>query len=666
VFIVASLVLLALGVLAYRRQLGPGGSTELFILRLIVLLLLAAIVAGTVVRRKWYVQPRRVAMLVDESQSMSLFGLDTAAQIIAERFPLPAGVSRDRWIFADTAGRTADWMEPAVDSARTRLGRALELVGRTRPGAVVVLSDGQDNGEAMPVPVASRLGMPLYAVGLGRAGRRNAALTRVDAPVVVYAGDTMDIAVRVTSSGFNGERARVRLGAETREVVLSQDGIEQELLFRTVFASPGRKAVRATIDSLPGEDDLADNRRVVIVSVRPQRLIVAYVTNSPGPSSRFLTAVLEKDARFDMTPVVADVGGLAQAAAELEDVNAFVVDGPVERPEDVGFWQSVAARVRAGAGILLLAGPNFAPGPAIGSLVTVESQRSQPNGFVPEPTSVGRILPWFSTGIDLAQVPPFTGIRPARIDTTHTAVWLADRETHTALLTSARVNRGKLVYLAGYPLWRWGFMADEQTDDDTPLSLLLGGIVRFLAESDTERLRLEPDKPGFLQGEPVRLTLRAVAPDGQPWTGLSATLVVTGSDTSSAARESVAVPMVERAGGSYEAAVDGLTPGGYLAQTRVKFADSAVGRAGASFAVAEQSVELARTGLNQGLLRALAEASHGRYFSSDSLPAEGFEMTLGQYERHFVFDPRRTAAAYLLVALLAGLELFLRRRRGLL
>jgi hypothetical protein len=70
--------------------------------------------------------------------------------------------------------------------------------------------------------------------------------------------------------------------------------------------------------------------------------------------------------------------------------------------------------------------------------------------------------------------------------------------------------------------------------------------------------------------------------------------------------------------------------------------------------------------MNEGLLRAIAEAGGGKFFTSDSLPRDGSEIVLGSHQRRFAFDPRRAVWAYVLIALLAGAEWLLRRRRGLL
>jgi hypothetical protein len=187
--------------------------------------------------------------------------------------------------------------------------------------------------------------------------------------------------------------------------------------------------------------------------------------------------------------------------------------------------------------------------------------------------------------------------------------------------------------------------------------------------------------------------MRTVAPDGRPWTGLSVMVQVTAETTDSAPRtnsesrnqnpevrsqaqkpETVTVPMTETGAGVYEATIEALGPGRYEAVATVQMARDqgiegsrdGVGRATTEFAVADEPLELANTGENEGLLRAISEASGGRLLSSDSLARGGGEVTLGSYQRRFAFDPRRAAGVYVIVALLAGLEWFLRRRKGLL
>jgi hypothetical protein len=136
--------------------------------------------------------------------------------------------------------------------------------------------------------------------------------------------------------------------------------------------------------------------------------------------------------------------------------------------------------------------------------------------------------------------------------------------------------------------------------------------------------------------------------------------------------------MTETGSGVYQVAIEALGPGRYHAVATVENGDSPpersthgtvpvfLGKATTDFAVADQPLELVSTGMNEGLLRAISEASGGKFFRSDSLPRDGGEIVLGTYQRRFVFDPRRAVWAYVLIALLAGAEWLLRRRRGLL
>jgi len=712
--IAVSAILLVLGVLAYRRNLKPGGSGWLLAIRLAVLLLFGAVFIGAVLSRVWIERPRRVAVLLDVSESMTAAKAESAAAAAAEAFPLPSGVERGEWLFADTAvAGEVKGQEPKAKSQigeRTRIGAALKTVGKTRPGAVVLLSDGQDNGEADAVAAARELGVPVYTVGFGGLATRNLAVGRVVLPAVVYSGDTVDVQVRVAATGFeHGDepprtprapggqefaKARVRLRGQEQEVLVGPGTAEQDVSFRMVFDKPGRQVIEARADSLMGEGNYADNTRSVTVDVRPGRVRVAYVTNRPGPGTRMMLRALAGDERLEVEPVVAVTGSIPAGLGTRSEsadgfghvparVGVFILDNVAESgsPE---VWQSIADQVEAGAGALVLAGPDFQPGQSISKVMGATVGRAQTGPLTPELTVEGRLLPWFDAeAVDLGSVPPFAGVRPLsglghdpypqtesvmsrRSPRSRTAptVWLAAQENGVPLVMAGRAGKGKVVYAAAYPLWRWGFGPEEEPGQGTPLSSLVTGIVRYLAEPDTSPFWLQADKQELHRGEPVRLVMRAVAPDGTPWSRLSVLLGVESADSGKSSR--VQVPMTETGGGVYEASLEALRPGQYRAVATVSLTDTVLGRAVTEFAVAEQSIELASTGLNEGLLRAVSEASSGRFFPQDSLPRDGAEVTLGSYQRPFVFDPRRAAWVYVLMALLAGTEWLLRRRRGLL
>lgn len=653
--IAASAVLLLLSIAAYWRLFPARGAWWLLGLRTVVMLLLAGVLVGSVLERSRTTIPDRVVVLVDRSESMTAAGLEAMAADAALAFPLAQGSSRDQWGFGDSVYRLQGPDSDFPETGRTEIGQALDAVFRTRPGAVVLISDGQDNGETDPVALVREVGIPVYAVGCGLTGERNIEASVVSLPAVVYAGDTVDIRARVRFSGLKGEQAVVRLDEQARTVLLRDEAAQQEFVFRVGFPRPGARTVRLVVDSLAGESNYLDNVRAVTVEVEPSRLSVAYVSNRPGPGSRFLARALEQDPRIGLSSAAAASGALSLTSQALGKADVFVLDGMAETSGDAGFWQELLSEVKAGKGALVLAGPGFRAGTYLKQLLPGGMDVNRVSGsFRPAPTKAARVMPWLAD-LDFENLPPFAdafvpGPAPG------TEPWLQAGDT--VLAGAYELGQGRVVYVAGSPLWRWAFGRETEPGERHALATLLLGAVRFLAYSRQEPFVLEADKPGHFLGEPVRVVLRAIAPDGRPWTGLDLTLSTDSTGP--------VVPMAEQGTGVYRAELAGLTAGRHRIQAVALLDDSVLGRAVTNVEVSDQGVELSETGLDEQLLRALARASGGEYFGWDSLPSPGFRPRLASIERRFSFDPRRTPWVYVVIALIAGLEWLLRRRRGLL
>ncbi len=648
--IVAGVILLLLTAVVYFRNLQEAGW--LVLLRFAAVVLLVAILADWAPSIQWTTKPRRVVMLIDRSRSMSAVGADTVASSVIQRFPVAADRQVEVWTFGDSARRMSGIESATADDRRTKMGRALRIVTRTRPGAVVLVSDGQDNGDLDPVQVARDAGIPVYTVGCGRAGTRNIEVVSVTLPLEVYVGDTVTVFARLRYEGID-EEVSIRLGHQTQRVRLHNEAAEQEFSFRTVFASPGRQLIRVSVDSLPGESDYLDNERLVPVEVKSSRVKVAYVTNRPGFGTRFLLGALRQLEWIELSEVVQTVAGSRWSVTDVEaGVDVFLLDGISEQGD---YLEGVVRQVRQGAGVLLIGGPDFKPGKVLAELLPSKSGvTSRAGDYVPALTSTGRLFSWLAE-IRFDEVPPFVKLfEPEGL--AGTEVWLVAGQQSRPVILAYDVGGGRAVYVAGYPLWRWGF-GPERKSGQNSLQLFLAGVIRYLAEQDRERFRLVADKPTFHFGERVRLMLSARAPGGEAWSGLDALVAVDSSPS---------VPMVEKGSGVYEVELGAVGVGVHRAEATVMMGDSILEKVTAEFVVSEREIELANTGLNRELLAAIAQASGASFFRWDSLPQEGFEPTLAVIRRRLGFEPRRSPWAYVLVALLIGVELVLRRRKGLL
>ncbi|MGQ9708600.1 MAG: hypothetical protein ACUVUR_07000 [bacterium] len=652
-------LLLLLAVLAYRRQFGMRRNRLLFALRVVVIVLLFFVLTGQVIKMVFKESPRRVVLLLDRSLSMKAIGSDSIAVDVAGEITrnLRKGLKPEWWVFGESAYIVRNRINEHF-SDRTRLGKALELIARTKPGALVLLSDGQDNGEDDPVEVVKNSGVLVYAVGFGPACGRNLSVSDVEVPVTVYAGDTIGLRVRLLASGFSGgETVQLQAGTAVKAVTLGSGVYEQEIEFRLVLNQAGKRQVLVKADSMVGELSYLDNQRMIVIDVKPARVNLIYITNRPGPGTRFILAALKKNPRLVIKGLIATTSGWKDKEV-LESGDVFIIDGAEEKPDDTLFWQRLSKRVQAGAGLFVIAGPDLRLGGVLAGLLPVKDWQIKKGVFTPRVGAGAALLDWFEPGkIDLSGVPPFDGLCVGQPKDEEIAVWLEVQENGLPLLLATRSKKGRVAYLAGWPIWRWGFLADFPREKETPLEVLLDRVCHYLSEQDTVQFRVETDAPAYLTGEPVRLRLFARMIDGAPWSGLDVRLEVGGS--------AVSLPMAERGQGRYETEISGLLSGEHYATVVVRHRDSIVGRAKVGFSVLDESIELLRLNLNHGLLSRLAAVNGGWFVRAESLsPSQIAGIKTRLYKRQIIIDPRRLPYWFGLIAVLFGLELVLRRREG--
>jgi hypothetical protein len=313
----------------------------------------------------------------------------------------------------------------------------------------------------------------------------------------------------------------------------------------------------------------------------------------------------------------------------------------------------VTGAVEAGAGLLVIAGPESRFGPGFEELLPGVGGPARTGEFPVGLAPAGRVQAWLA-GIEIDDLPPLAGLfRAGKAD----EIWLTAGAESLPVVLARRAGRGRVVLVVGFPVWRWGFRV-RPPGGTSPLEQLVLGAVRYLSASGQEQFRLLPEREAFFRDEPVRVRLSARTEDGGPWPGLDVRLRLDTLDAT--------VPMSEARAGEYEAELAVAGAGTHLVAAEVRAGESLVGRAETEVAVLDRSVELARTGLNRGLLERLAAATGGEYFDCEGLPGTGFEPKTKTWQRGFRFEPRRTPWVYVVIALLFCLEWVLRRRQGLL
>ena len=158
------------------------------------------------------------------------------------------------------------------------------------------------------------------------------------------------------------------------------------------------------------------------------------------------------------------------------------------------------------------------------------------------------------------------------------------------------------------------------------------------------------------------LRMTAVVPGGGAWSGLSVALELRNGDSVI----QTGIPMTQIGPGAYEVEVPTLSAGRYGA-TAVAMSESVVvGQSAAVFAVSDRTVEMARVGLNEPVLRSIAAVTGGRYMPAESAVSGWLPVEVATHVAKVSLDFRRMVLTYILIAFIASIEWLARRRRGLL
>jgi hypothetical protein len=210
-------------------RLSSGRKTVLMTLRFLALFLILFLLAEPILRRfERLTQPPVLAVLVDDSQSLSLTGetnegdaFDLAEAMREALAGLPEGdLDGEMQVFAFAGGvaplrgTRGRYDSLHFTGERTNIAQALdyirdELEDQNLRG-VLLVSDGQYNTGRNPLYLAERYPVPIYTVAVGdTVARRDVQIRRVTTNEIGYVGTELPIQVGLRVEDYAGERVTV-------------------------------------------------------------------------------------------------------------------------------------------------------------------------------------------------------------------------------------------------------------------------------------------------------------------------------------------------------------------------------------------------------------------------------------------------------------------------
>ncbi len=639
-----------------------------------------------------------VALLVDDSQSMAIkdalsdraeitreFVSSQAVRDLAKRYEL------HRFAFADSL-RKLD--ELRFDGKVTAIGDALsalvDTAGYLNLGAVVLVSDGQNNYGVDPVAVASTMPFAVYTVGVGDpTPAPDVMVSQVFTNPVAYAGEKTPIVAYVSAWRMKDKKVNVQLisgGKKIAEktVELPSSGESVPVKFEVIPKKAGQKYYTVKVPQVSGEVSVSNNSRTVSIKVLPAKKKILIACDHPSFEVSFLRRALAQDPHLEVPLFIKRGGGdvkFHQFPTDTSRLNKFdavilIHAGPI-LTESVA--KAVVDYVRNGGSVFWMMDDSLPSSSALEQLNQILPVKVGAGAgfvmakFVPSLSAEAYSHPVMKVGREgenasdlISQMPPFVGYVPSE-PAENSTVLLIHPENGSPVLAVRQVGQGRSAVLCAAPLWRWGFVPFGFGKDDRVYRDLVTNLAQYLvAKEKIARFVLKPGKRVYRGGEPIVITATVRDVSNNPVSGAEVSVTITPASGDTAGK--ITLDMTEVEEGVYQVKLPSLEKGKYLVSGEAKYRDKVIGRGRTDFVVEEFQIELAQTNQDKAALEEIAKVSGGRYAPVDSAAALLSGINLPPVEKSWTEEKelRNSLWLLILIVLALSLEWFLRKRANLL
>ena len=602
--------------------------------------------------------------------------------------------------------------------------------GQNPPSAAVILSDGFHNSGASPLEAAKLLAsrdIPIHTIGLGsELSPPDLAVLIVEHPAKVLKDDRLRGSIIIKDELRPGTPFKVSIEDENGSVVweeklignkqsrrkvdfdfsiesmveerMSELGLDRSVV---VNALPFRMKARA--HPVEGEAREDNNERSIRFDAITKRNRLLIIDGRPRWETRYLRNLFQRDERWEVSLAVAGPGASADSLPRGAGTDAFPEDrrtlfafdllvlGEISlelfKPEELEWIRDfVASR---GGGLILIDGPrqkfrNYAKDQEhpISSLLPVKWVEGSPERLAPHSMALTErglatqalfLHPKAERNAELWSYLPLPGwVSPSQA-LPGTEVFLeakldAKGEDKVPLLVARQAGAGKVLYAGFDGTWRWRLeVADEYH------LRYWNQVASWIMEQPfavrDDFVSIDPGSSSYRPGESAEMRIRVRNREGKPLQDQDAlveALVWRGDKVIA----TVPMKLEPQSGGLFLGETPALLSGRHEVTVRVDGVfqpEELLSRA--EFLVEEpDSPELQNLTCNEEMLRKMSEFSGGTYLREEQIdrlnallrPVSSGRLVKNEialWQSYWWFVP---------IILLLGLELFLRKRAGML
>ncbi|MBI5685776.1 MAG: hypothetical protein HZC54_11940 [Verrucomicrobia bacterium] len=632
-----------------RKQVSPRVGVLLTALRIaLVVMLFFTLLAPVISTQITRTTKDTLLLLVDQSRSMAirddprgptraeqvrkvfdavlLNKLQNTSQLHAYRFAASGAAFDPREPWAGPDGDTTDLGRPAA--------AALTDLGTERVGAAVLVSDGVHNRGPNPLEAAAKFAerqVKLFTVGIGPSTPpKDIAVAEVASSGLVFSGDEASATVAITSSGYRGQRAPVRVlqnGKVIGESYVTPGGDPSRdtaiISFRP--QGDGSQLLSVEVPPQPGEANAENNVRLFRVQVLKDKLKILLIESHPRWEFRYLKNDLLRDKPVELTTILLAEPNhppLPSSRQEWFKYSVIILGDLTPNQLTPAAEQQLESFVADNGGTLIaIAGRRGMPAawrnqrladllPIVPAAEAVEGKELQlqlsPAGrehpithLVPDPAANEKL--WTELSPFYWQWPA-ASTKPAATALITTAV--------SPLLVTQYYGIGKVLFLGSDNTWRWRFkVADEN------FHRFWGQIIRWAARSPfsarDQHVMIGTSRDEFGEGDPVKVEARVLGADFSPLNDSEVTAVVF-KDNQPLRR--VRMEHVAGSGGLYRCAINDLPRAEYALRLEVPALPQKLSQAAALFGVRDlPSQETQAVAMNEPLLKEMAALTGGKF-----------------------------------------------------
>lgn len=664
-------------------------------------------------------QQNVVAVLVDDSRSMSLADApgtrEAAAQAVLNGGLLKSLGDRFQvrlYKFGKEPERIQTPEQLSAAAPATRIGDTLERVlaeSSSLPlGAIVLLSDGADNAGGIDLETISairRQRIPVHTIGFGRVHpRRDVEITDAVAPARALPQSKLTALVTFQNYGFSGAKTKlgIRDGAKvlaSEEVTLKAEGAPQteSLVFNCGEAGP--KTLEISLDPIPGEENVQNNRVTRLVNVEARKPRILYIEGEPRWEFKFIRRALDGYNNIELVTMLRTTENKIYRQGtpdppephELEDgfpskaEDLFAYQGLIIGSVEANYFTPTQQQLirdfvdRRGGGLLFMGGratlsDGGYPASPLADLVPTnlpEGKGTFHRDFTgQELTAAGaesvlcRLDEDPARNLELwKKMPQMANYQDAGDPKPGATVLLVSTpagKRKLPLLVTENYGRGRTVLFSTEGSWRWKMWLPH---DDKTHATFWQQILRYLV-TDTPG-QVTASTPKSVLSDETKVPLRVEVRDKQyqPVTDAKVQARFMGPDGASATVELTPQPLEE---GIYTGEWTAEKPGSYVADIIAGREQEEIGRDVMTFRREDGVAESFHTSQNRELLEKLSDETGGRYYTPGEASKLANEISYSEAgistrETRDLWD---MPAIFLLALGILACEWLLRRRWG--